>query len=283
MTTIKDITIAICTLNAEKTIENVLKSCISNCETKNLIVVDGNSKDNTIEIARKYTSEIYKDPGKGLAAARNIALDNCKTQYILYVGPDNLIPEDHTIKLVNELKGNNWVGISSTSYYSNPKNYYERCFNLYKKTKYFPGEKKIIGTPWMYDSSLLRRYRWNEINSYSDDTELCDRLLKENQKIGISQFNTFEVGTLKKKELRDRWKMYGKSDYQFYISNGRKKKKLIGKIRSFFNAFVVDLYIPLHSKYISIGQKIYILPFLLIITTTRYTNFLKLLNKKYDF
>jgi len=280
MADIKDITIAICTLNAEKTIVDVLNSCINNCDSENLIIVDGHSKDETVRIASKYTSKIYYDPGKGLAAARNIALDNCNTSYIFYVGPDNIIPKEHTAKLLQELKDNNWVGISSTSFFSNPKNYYEKSFNLYKKTKYFPGEKRIIGTPWMYDVSLLKALRWNEINSYSDDTELCERLIEKNKKIGISRLNTIEIGTLNSEDLKARWNMYGKSDFQFYKSNGRKNKKLIKRIRSFFNAIVVDLYTPLFSKQISLLEKFYILPFLLKITTVRHTRFLTLILKK---
>ena len=73
--------------------------------------------------------------------------------------------------------------------------------------------------------------------------------------------------------------MYGKSDYQFFMSHGIKFKRISSKIRSFFNAFIVDFYIPITSTTTSLKEKLYILPFLAYIVTIRHLKFLKLILK----
>lgn len=273
----KDLSIAICTLNAEATIEEVLKSCLQNCEKNNLFIVDGNSSDGTVAIAKKYTSRIYFDPGKGLAAARNVALDNCKTKYLLYVGPDNILFPKMTESVVNEMLAQKWVGISCTSLYANPTTYFEKCFNLYKKSKYYPGIKNLIGTPSLYCTEILKKYRWNEINGFSDDTELGMRLTRDKHLIGISKYHSLETGAINIKEIKDRWRMYGKSDFEFYMTDGKYYKSYLKKMRSFFNAYVVDFLKPLASVELKTKEKLELFPFLLIITFYRHMRFVKLI------
>jgi glycosyltransferase involved in cell wall biosynthesis len=54
------VSLIIPTYNSSKTIEDCLKSIKNqNYENIELIVVDNNSKDNTKEIALKYTNKVY--------------------------------------------------------------------------------------------------------------------------------------------------------------------------------------------------------------------------------
>ena len=275
----KNTCIAVCTLNVEENLSKVLESCLLNVEKFNLIVVDGNSKDKTISIAKKYTSNIYFDKGTGLADARNIALNNCNSEYIFYVGPDNVISEDLLNSLIIEMNLNNWVGISSTSFYKNPKNYFERSFNLYKKAKYSFGERKIIGTPWLYKTELLKKMKWTAGRTYSDDSDFCQRIEKLNLKIGISKKSCFEIGTVNFSDLKSRWKLYGRSDYEFYKYN-TSEFSFLRKVRSFFNAFFVDFIMPIKSNEIKFLSKFYIIPFLILITSIRFFKFISLINNK---
>ena len=55
-----DISVVVCVKNEESRIEGCLKSIITNHPSE-IIVVDGDSSDNTAEIALKYTSRCRKD------------------------------------------------------------------------------------------------------------------------------------------------------------------------------------------------------------------------------
>ena len=174
---------------------------------------------------------------------------------------------------------NNWVGISSLSFYKDPQNYFEKSFNLYKRSKFSVGERKIIGTPWLYKTEILKKMKWTDGLSYSDDTDLCQRLEKLNLRIGISKISCFEIGTINFFELKKRWKLYGRSDFEFYCNNTNEFSN-IRKIRSFFNAFFVDFFMPIKSIEIKFHQKLYLIPFLILITFIRFFEFISLTIQK---
>ena len=268
----KDITVIVCTYNSEKILEACLGSIRDN-QINDIIVVDANSKDKTINIAKKYNVKLLHDPGIGLGKARNIGLENVITKYVIYVGPDNVMPEQSIIKILNYMLRNDWVGISCMTFIkSNSNSYLEQSLNFYKKAKFFPGEKNVIGTPWLYPTEILKKYKFNEKSTYSDDTELCYRLLADGYKVGISDTFCYEIGTTTLKNIKQRWIMYGKSDSEFYKII-KHKLTLKNRIKSRLHAINVDLLLPLNSKQISFLEKIKLLPFLFLITFFRLRGF----------
>ena len=268
----KDITVIVCTYNSEKILEACLGSIRDN-QINDIIVVDANSKDKTINIAKKYNVKLLHDPGIGLGKARNIGLENVITKYVIYVGPDNVMPEQSIIKILNYMLRNDWVGISCMTFIKpNSNSYLEQSLNFYKKAKFFPGEKNVIGTPWLYPTEILKKYKFNEKSTYSDDTELCYRLLADGYKVGISDTFCYEIGTTTLKNIKQRWIMYGKSDSEFYKII-KHKLTLKNRIKSRLHAINVDLLLPLNSKHISFLEKIKLLPFLFLITFFRLRGF----------
>lgn len=109
-----NVTIGICSKNAEKTIEMCLNSIINQSYPKKLmqlIVVDGCSQDKTISLAINTIAgsgleiEIYSDNGRGLGAARQIATKNARGKYLIFVDADvrlfpNVVKEQ--VKLMEE-------------------------------------------------------------------------------------------------------------------------------------------------------------------------------------
>lgn len=69
-----EISIVIPTLNEEKNIRRVLEDIKnSRCRDYEIIVVDGYSKDKTVEIAKRYSAKvIYDDKGKGSALIKGM-------------------------------------------------------------------------------------------------------------------------------------------------------------------------------------------------------------------
>ena len=94
------VTVVINTKNAEKTLERTLKS-VKDFET--IIIVDMESSDKTVSIAKKDTNKVfsYKDVGY-VEPARNFAIDKAPTEWVLIVDADEEVPTN-LAKKVQEL------------------------------------------------------------------------------------------------------------------------------------------------------------------------------------
>lgn len=93
----KMISVIIATFNAAKTLERCLISITSqlddNCE---LIIIDGGSTDNTLDIIKKYRSHVtysLSEPDKGIYDAWNKGIVQSKGKWLMFVGADDeLLP-----------------------------------------------------------------------------------------------------------------------------------------------------------------------------------------------
>jgi len=85
----EDVTIVIPTLNEEEAISLVLKD-IQTQGYSNILVVDGNSTDKTLDIARQHRINVVQQKGRGKTGAIITALDYIRTPYFV------LIDGDHT-------------------------------------------------------------------------------------------------------------------------------------------------------------------------------------------
>jgi dolichol-phosphate hexosyltransferase len=83
----EDVTIVVPTLNEEKAIEAVLKNLLTE-GFKKILVVDGNSKDRTVAIAKQHEVEIITQEGKGKTGAIKSAINHIKTPYFVVIDGD---------------------------------------------------------------------------------------------------------------------------------------------------------------------------------------------------
>lgn len=105
------ISIITATYNSSKTIIDTLKSLeqqtYSNIE---YIIIDGSSKDNTIDIIKKYStrvSKIISEPDKGIYDALNKGISNATGDFVGFLHSDDILAypnaiEDIVTLLINE-------------------------------------------------------------------------------------------------------------------------------------------------------------------------------------
>jgi glycosyltransferase involved in cell wall biosynthesis len=262
-----DVTAVVCTWNAAQTIEENLVSLVES-NVGEIILVDADSEDDTVQIASKYCEKILKDPRVGLAVARNIGIREVKTRYVLNWGADNILPPGALQTMLHTLKDGNYAGVSAMTYVKSPKkNYFSWALNVYKKARYYPGERHVIGTPTLFETSLLKKYPYDPAMSWSDDGDLCDRLGELGHKFSIANCFVYEAGQENLRSILLRWKMYGKSDFETFNKNTA-NWDLKRKIKSFLYPLNNELVMPLNK--IKGLSKVGILAFLLLIVLARY-------------
>jgi glycosyltransferase involved in cell wall biosynthesis len=83
----KLITIVIPTFNEEKGIEDTIKE-LHSLGITNILVVDGYSKDNTVEVARRLNARVIYQHGKGKTGALKTAVEHVSTPYMLVMDGD---------------------------------------------------------------------------------------------------------------------------------------------------------------------------------------------------
>lgn len=189
----KKITIAMVCFNAEATIETSIQSVL--CQTYNnyeFVIIDGCSKDKTLEIIKKYPSiKFISEPDKGIYDAMNKALRIADGDYLLFLGSDDVLYSPDILNIVS-----NYL-IDDVVYYgsvikTNNGDVYDGQFSKWKwgyknichqsifypksiyKNKKYNTEYKLVAD-WVYNLELLAdsiKFRYiNEVVSFYNDID----------------------------------------------------------------------------------------------------------------
>lgn len=104
------VTIGVPVYNEEKYILKTLNSIINQADV--IIISDNASTDKTSQICHEFTRKNkhvkYIRHGKSIGAVRNftIPLENCNTEFFMWIGGHDLLPENYTKELIYSLKCN---------------------------------------------------------------------------------------------------------------------------------------------------------------------------------
>lgn len=144
----KKLTIITATYNSGETLERYLKSVVSqlndSCE---LIIIDGGSSDNTVEIISNYSQYLsywISEPDKGVYDAWNKAITVSKGEWITFIGSDDELCPGAITKYFEFINSSN-------------QNEDLICgkINLIRKSGLPP---KIIGEPWNWERLKYRKW-----------------------------------------------------------------------------------------------------------------------------
>ncbi|MEL6501088.1 MAG: glycosyltransferase [Cyanobacteria bacterium J06623_1] len=84
------ISVVLAVKNGEKYLKWAIKSVLQqDYQNYELILVDGNSTDNTEAIARSYPLRLIKQQGQGIADAYNLGIAEAKGEYLTFISHDD--------------------------------------------------------------------------------------------------------------------------------------------------------------------------------------------------
>jgi glycosyltransferase involved in cell wall biosynthesis len=100
-------------LNEEDGIGPTLTDFLDNLHFPNILVVDGQSRDRTVEIAKNLGAEIaFQDGvGKGNAIAKALEHINFNVKYVILTDADYTYPAEHVPEMIQILERNPHVGM----------------------------------------------------------------------------------------------------------------------------------------------------------------------------
>ncbi len=220
MATLKDfptVSIIITTLNNEQTIDECLKSIFDLDYPRDLmevIVVDGGSKDSTVEIAKKYPAKVIVKPSNA-PSAYNYALKIARGDLIAIVDADVKVERGWLSRLAGRMKDPLVACVGGGIETWNPQRVLPRCIGYDIKYRYGrllkSGDIKRLATM----NLLIRRNVLEKVGGFDEslptqyDTELGYRITDRGYKI------IFEPEAKCYHFNRQTWREYFKQQFQY--------------------------------------------------------------------
>lgn len=245
------ISVIIVARNAEKTIEDSLKSVQRNNPAE-IILVDGNSTDRTVEIAGGYTELIFSDGGKGLNFARQLGAEQATQEYIAYVDSDVILTDGALTTMLAEFRDSGYISllaqeVTDAEYSS----YWQRAQYQQNQLRRIEGR---LGTA----ASLLRRetilkYGFDLSERDLDDADLELRLKAEGYKFGLSSARYYHRYRVNLKSL---------AKYRFFL--GRVGARYIRKYGPWHTGFWPLLHMFYWLGFCLIKGKLKLIPYVIV-------------------
>lgn|SRR5574344_1185908 len=217
-----NISVVCCIKNEEKRIEECLKT-IQKCNPFEIIIVDGNSSDKTVEICKKYTDKIINTKNSNLTKDRQIGINAAKSNYIAMIDADHRLQKDDLQNLLDDLKNYNFDIVQSQLKSFNNYNWLNKAEEqMWELNHNIPGEKTMIGVaPAIYKKEIFNKINFDDtITKTIDDTDFIYRLsLIPGVKYGIGTVKIAQIHDSDFKSYLKKFIWYGKGDGEFCIKH----------------------------------------------------------------
>lgn len=171
----------------------VLKQCLDSIQNQNtkyryeMIFVDDGSTDGSADILKLYEADtritIYRQENRGISAARNLALNQARGRYIMFVDCDDFLEPDAVELLLERAYGQD-CDIVEGAYYTFSEDVSKRRSYIQKEILLEDADYSVLmtytGYPWakVYKRELFRQVRFPE-KSWFEDTLVKMILFRE--------------------------------------------------------------------------------------------------------
>jgi len=228
------ISVVIPTYNSEKTLAKCLES-IKNQTYKNVevIIVDKNSTDRTVEIAKQFDCKVYIINAKERSEQVNYGVRKAKGKYIYRVDSDFIVEPKVIEEAVRRCENESYAAICvhntsdpTVSFWSKVRKFERDCYKndeLNVAARFF--KKEVFEAIGGFNESLVA----------GEDYDFHNRLLEKGIKVGRIQAQEIHIGEPKSLwEIARKHYYYGKTIEEFIKTNPQKGIKQLSPIRLAF-------------------------------------------------
>jgi glycosyltransferase involved in cell wall biosynthesis len=187
---------------------------------KEVIVVDGHSRDNTPTILAKYQGQIrvVYDEGKGLGNARNVAVKASHGDIIVFVDSDVICERRHFLKFQEYFDAHpEVIALDTAGIHPKAGSEVQRMESLFFASveKYYPHQLTLRG--W---SLAFRRTVFNEVGGFwargSEDNEFSYKIYSRGYKIATVSTESWHMQRATFSGMLKEMRAWGKDAAYFY-------------------------------------------------------------------
>ncbi len=185
------VSFVITTFNNERTIDECLKSVFELNYPRDrleVMVIDGGSKDSTVQIAEKYPAKVIVKPSNA-PAAYNYAIKIANGDLIAILDADAKVEKNWLNKLVKYVKDPQVAGVSGGIETWNYQNVLPRCVGYDIKYRYRRLLKNNSVKRLATMNLLLRRKVLEDVGGFDEslptqyDTDICNRITSKGYRL----------------------------------------------------------------------------------------------------
>jgi O-antigen/teichoic acid export membrane protein/glycosyltransferase involved in cell wall biosynthesis len=150
-----------------------------------IIVVDGNSTDGTLAIARRYPVRLLSDEGRGVAVARALGVQAATCSLVALIDVDVVLPEGGLARLVDELHGGGYTALQAGLHSVSGGGYWGRALVQHHRTGWSKNWFGVGAT--IFHRAWLVQHQFDPLFLSGEDIDLRWRLLRAGARLGVSR------------------------------------------------------------------------------------------------
>jgi glycosyltransferase involved in cell wall biosynthesis len=179
-----DLSVIIPVRNGELFIDDCLASIVRS-QPREIIVVDGNSTDRTLEIAQRYPVQILANGDRGVAAARMLGVRAATSDAVALIDVDIVLPDGALARLFEEFRAGGYTALQAGLHSEAGPGYWGQALVFHHnngRSKHWPG---LMATVFRRDALLA--HELDASFASGEDIELRWRLRRAGAKLGVSR------------------------------------------------------------------------------------------------
>ncbi len=183
---LRDLTVVVPARNAERLLPDCLAS-VAREDPARLVVVDGDSTDSTVDIARGYRATVLSDRGRGLPVARMLGAEAASTRYVALVDADVVLPDGVLARLLEEFVSGGYTALQAGLRSVGGPRYWGRALAQHHRWGRSKNWFGLVAT--IFEREALLAVGFDGRFASGEDIELRWRLTRGGRRIGVSTRN----------------------------------------------------------------------------------------------
>jgi glycosyltransferase involved in cell wall biosynthesis len=220
------VSVQICTLNEEANIGACLETVAAN-DPQEIVVIDGGSRDRTVEIAEGFGARILAPGRLGLGPSRRLGYQSTSCDYTAFVDADDRLSPDWLATMVRELEAGGYSALQSSLRAVDDGSWWSRGWNQYFIESVRPtADTTMVGRPALFVTAALQADD-SELISLDEDTHLSRRFELQGLRQGIGTAIAYRHVEQSWDENTRKWRSYGRGYRGFVAEHPERRTALL--------------------------------------------------------